>query len=547
MILAGHVAAGIAAAGPATAGGPVVVLQVRPVDDLLVTLKTAGRNFLPQPLLGEFGRTILGRLEAQTLHGIDAKKPLGVYVTVDEGMLTGDLSKTAIVFLVPVSDEEKFGNYLTGIGWELNKNDDEYSAKVPNVPIPVGVRFRKGYAAVYTAPAKMDAGILLDPGDVLNAKETAALALHVHMDRWPDALKKQFLTAFTRNMDQTVDNYKKQLAAGDGAATTERIRIDTALRTTRWGQRWITQLVADGREISVRVDLDPKTGVLASEWLLQARPGSELAQSIAEIRPAGNDFAGIVTPDSAAHATIRAPLFISDFKEMLLQLMRTYQQHAREDKSPEARNGGATLVIEASKALARSIEADHLDIAASLRGPDKNDQFTAVGAFTLSDTAEFDKALRALIKVATPDELPHIKFDAFRVLGTAVHEFEVGDRLTPQVQKVFGKCSVFVALAPDAVYASFGPQGKDAITEIMSARRDPKPAPVARAEVSGSRILKLFKLLGASPDAFPYIEKLTAAERSTVLSIDVAGGDKLRLRIDVGLPALWVVSPKPAP
>jgi hypothetical protein len=105
---------------------------------------------------------------------------------------------------------------------------------------------------------------------------------------------------------------------------------------------------------------------------------------------------------------------------------------------------------------------------------------------------------------------------------------------------------VFGALAADAVYVTLGPRGKDVITEMLSAKPLAEPTPLVLARISGKRTLSLYKLLGAAPEALAYLEKLTTAEQSSVLGVHVSGGDKLALRVDVGLPALWIVTPKPS-
>jgi hypothetical protein len=448
------------------------------------------------------------------------------------------------VVLVPVSDEKAFAALLGKINLPLEKKGDEYSIPLPNLPRPASMRLLKGYAHICVATAKIDASALLDPQDLFSARETAAATLHLRLDRLPDDLRKVFLATFTQNIEQQIAAYQKQRGPADGPLTPESVRLETALRTMRLGLRWVQLLVNDGKELTFRIDLDPKTGVLGSSMSLEARSGSDLAKSIRELPPTRNDFGRIISPDSAAHLLIQTPLFIGDLKELLAKATQMIGQGAADGGKNDIPKEGMEVITEATKALGRTLNDGKLDFAVSLRGPDRNNQFTAIGAFSMKDTSALDKALRTVVKSAPKDAAERIKIDALKVQGTNVHEIAVGNRLPPEAQKVFGNSSVYVSLAPNAAFVTFGPQGKEAITEALTGKVAPTPAPLVQTEVSGKRILALFKTLGAPQDAIQFIEKLTPAERSTVMAIKVEGGEKLVLRVELGLPALWIVAPK---
>ena len=60
--------------------------------------------------------------------------------------------------------------------------------------------------------------------------------------------------------------------------------------------------------------------------------------------------------------------------------------------------------------------------------------------------------------------------DLFKVGDVNVHELAASSEVTPNAQKVFGKSDVYVALAPEALFITFGPQGKELIKEALSVK-----------------------------------------------------------------------------
>jgi hypothetical protein len=323
------------------------------------------------------------------------------------------------------------------------------------------------------------------------------------------------------------------------------IREETTQRTLRWSLHWMKLLVNSSKELIFRVNLDPKTGILGSEMSLEPRSGSDLAKSVGAMQPTKNTFASIVGADSTGYLLVQAPLFIGDLQEMLANFTLRMNQATEGEENGDTPKELMNLISEVIKALGRTVKDGNLDLAASLRGPDNNKQFTAVGAFSLKDTAAVETALRTAVKSGPKEDIGMFKLDVFKVEGINVHEIAIGGPLPPEVRKVFGQGSVYFALLPNAVVVTFGPQGKEVMKETLTAKLGPQPSPLVRAEISRKRIEALFKTLGAPPAALQFIEKLPE-ERATVLAIKVEGGDKLVLRVELGLPALWVLAPKPS-
>ena len=94
------------------------------------------------------------------------------------------------------------------------------------------------------------------------------------------------------------------------------------------GLRWLRQLTEQAREISLRLDADPKTTDLKLELAITPIPKTALADAIAA-RPANtNAFAGLVTKDSVQWMLLSAPMFHEDLREALVKLTAIGRQAA---------------------------------------------------------------------------------------------------------------------------------------------------------------------------------------------------------------------------
>lgn len=519
------------------AGGPTVVVRVKSIDDLLGSLKTTMKTFFPESIYKDFEREVLSELDPTKLKGVAANKSFGLYATLGEGLLQGDFAKSSAVALIPIADEKSFLELLEKTHVPLEKKGDIYSLMIPNAPIKVSMRFLSGYAYVVASNDEIDAKKLLDPKELFAGPETAALAMRIYPDRVPADLKKaavEFFAAIGNVV--TGGDPPPNLKIGVGA----------------WEMVFLTLLSPmvrmvlqdDVKEIVYRLDLDPKTGVFVQEIAVEPTKGAAFARSISRMSPTKNDFAGIVGADSAVQLLFQTPLFAPEVKDILGKALDTLAKKADADLPGNAPKEVRDAVTEGFKALRRSIDDERLDLAASLRGPNKNGQFTAVGAFSLKDTAALEKALKAVTAIVPPPVKDMVKLDAFKVDGVNVHEITVGQMLPEEVQKVFGKSSVFIALAPNATFVGFGAQAKNLITEALNGKLGPKPASLFQLDISSKRLIALFKALNAPAEAIELFEKLGHSERQSALALKVEGGDKLVMRLEIGLPAFFALMPK---
>jgi hypothetical protein len=528
LCVAGLLAAPAAFAAPVptdkNAGGPVISMQVKPIDTLLGTVKEALKNFMPEKMYKEFEKEALSKLDTNQIKGIDTTKPLGLYATLGPGLLEGDVSKSTIVGLIPVTSENDFVALLAKIDLKAEKKDGYYTIAIPNAPVEGTLRFFKGYAYIGIDPNKLDPKTLIDPKEVISDKETSAIALRVRIDRLPKDVKEAALDFLAKagEMINQID------VPGPGKEIVQEF--------LKAGVGWLKMGLEEGKELALKLDIDPKAGTLVIETSLEAKSATALAKIFGNLKPTRNDFAGIIGADSAGHILIQTPLFVEDFQKLLDKLLDWGIKEA-DGGLGDAPKEVKDLINEALKTLQRTVKSGTLDLAVSLRGPNKDDQYTAIGAISLKDTAALEKLAKAALKIAPPKDAAKFKVDSFKIGDVNVHEVLIGDDLPMPVQNIFGKSSVMIALAPNAGFVAFGPDGKKLLTEALTTKLGPKPAPLIHAEVSGKRLLPLLKAAGAPVDGEmkELFDKLGKLERISVFSLKVeSGNDKLVIKTEIG-------------
>ena len=528
LLLAAHAPAAPLPADAKNPAGPIITLQTKSIDHLLGKFKQGARNFLRDAIHKEFEKEVLSKIDLSFIKGIDTQKPLGLYANFDAGLMNGDFSKSSVIALVPVSDEKDFLALLEKIQLKAEKKGDGYTFPIPNAPVEGSLLFSNGYAYIGVSGDKFELKSLLDPKEVIDAKETAALVLRIRIDRIPDDLKK----AGMNFMDSMLEMAKQ----GGVPEEAKEILGDYLALITRWTKMGME----DGKEIAYRLDFDPKAGAFAIECSVDPKKGSRLARSFTDLKPTKNDFTGIIGDDSAGHLLIQTPLFVSEVQSMLLKAVDLAEKKANTNLEKDAPPAVHDMVKEAFTTVRRTLKNGNLDFAASMRGPDKKDQYTAVGAFSLKDTAALEKAIKAGLNVAPKEVIDTIKVDAFKVGDVNVHEIMVGGKLPPPAQKIFGKSNIYVALAPEAVFVTFGADGKKLMEEVLSQKQSPKPAPLVHMEVSGKRLVSLIKALASEPGpgdekASAIFEMLGKMDRLPVFSLKIEGGDRLVMREEIGL------------
>jgi hypothetical protein len=506
-------------------GGPAVVGQAKSFNELLEMAKTLVKNVGGDAIYKEFEKEVLPDLDPKKLPGIDPKRRFGIY-----GYINAKLEDCRGVLMIPVPSENDFVNMLAAHRIDIVKGKEPGVSDIvtpPDFPIPVSFRVYKEYAYVSIGGSDVLADkALLDPRDVISDKEKAAAYLSIRLDRITPEAKKA-MAAIIRDQLENLKEMIPEPELKDAFHSAEKL-----------ANRWLKILFEEAKEITLRVDADTKTGDLFGDITVEPMPKSPLAEAIASRKPNINAFASLAGDDYVQRVFITAPLFAEEAKEGWSKLIdwgtkEIIKEAGRGNTPPEV----LALVDAASKSLKATVESGEMDLAAALRGPNKDGFYNVVGAVHCREGAQLEKAIREVVKVLPERERSYFKFDAGKIGDLSVHEIDMSTEAGELIQKLFGKGQkAYFAFGKNALYASYGPDGMKMLKEAIEA----KPGPAAAFDnlSNGKKTVELVKKI--LPDNDPngpginlgWVESMTGAMR-----LSVEGGDKLKIRasLNVGM------------
>jgi hypothetical protein len=179
-------------------------------------------------------------------------------------------------------------------------------------------------------------------------------------------------------------------------------------------------------------------------------------------------------------------------------------------------------------------------LAFSLRGPNKDGLYNAVGAFHLKDAVTLEKAVKDAVKIIPGKEKEWFKFDAGKIGDWNVHQIDLNSEANAMAKKLFGKANIaYVAFGREAVYLSYGPDGMKLLKEAIDAK--PKLAASLDSWADGKRSAAVVKKMleaenGVNPpdEMQSMLDAMSKVDNAAGFSVKIDGGDKLRIRISYG-------------
>src|SRR5262249_18363820 len=124
------------------------------------------------------------------------------------------------------------------------------------------------------------------------------------------------------------------------------------------------------------------------------------------------------------------------------------------------------------KSLLPTVNAGHLEVAVTLRGPSQKKEYTGLAAVRPKDGLEVEKGRAAELKALPPALANQIKLNAAKAGKVQIHKVDLDGLLpdTSGVEKVFGKNPVYVAFREDAMFLAAGDKGLDALKKALAAK-----------------------------------------------------------------------------
>jgi hypothetical protein len=503
-------------------GGPAIIGQGKSLNDLLDLAKSVVKNIGGDAIYKEFEKHVLPELDPKKLPGIDPKRPFGLY-----GVIDADLSKCRGVFLIPVTSQKDFLDMLERFDIRVNKGKEEGTFDIvvpPDFPIPVSMRVYKEYAYVALGGFDvLDPKVILEPKEVISDKEKAAAYVALRLDRIPPDAKKLLLSSLRESMEHLKEAIPEP-ELQDAYHSMEKLVL-----------RWLKTLFDEGKEVAFRLDANPKTGDLFAEVTVEGLPKSPLATEFVKRQPTKNAFASIVGDDYAQRLFVSAPVFADEVKEAAVKLIEYGQKEAIKEAARNAPVEVVNLVEAAFKSLKATFESGDMDLAAALRGPNKEGFYNAVMAVHCKEGPQLEKAIKEAVKKAPNEVRDVFKFDAGKIGDLTVHEIDLTSIAEEPAKKIFGNGQkAYFAFAKDTLCASYGPDGMSLLKEALAAKAG--PAPVFDSSSNGKKMSDIMKKLmppGNNPNVQVRAGWLESATSGIRVTVD--GGDRLTVRLSFNL------------
>ena len=437
-------ATGVASAQP-NATGPAVEVRVRSVNDLVDKFEyvagLAGKEDVVTQL-----REMLKQLtkDGKGIEGIDPKKPTGAYAT-----LAKEVEATPFVVMIPVANEARV---LEAIEKRLElapeKGDDgTYKIAVPFINA-LHLRFTNGYLYVSQKAEGLDAKALITPKAFFAKDDGAVASVLVRLDRIPDDLKTLVLGQFELSInEERKKNEEKQNAIEKKAA---KLTFDAIIGGAK-------ALAEDGKDLNIRLFVDPKSDELSAEVTLTAKSGTSTAKTFTALGSKTSLPAGIVGAGAATVGRGNVSVAIPDgMKKDYVALVEAVLAEGLKDPP----GGQEELAKQLVDAISPSLKAGELDTSSAFIGPDAKGRYQLIGAVAVKEGKGVEKLIKDVIKQFGPfiEEAATFKFDVETIGDFHLHRIEL-KKTDEKFDKVFGTGTVWLAISDKCVAFSVEPEG----------------------------------------------------------------------------------------
>jgi hypothetical protein len=487
---------------------PTVIIRVSSLDDVLADFHYLAALVGETERFEQARKTVISALGEKAL---DTTRPIGIYGFV----LSGGIDSQAVV-LLPVADEKAVLDTIKGFGLTPEKQKDgAYKLELPVSPFPVFFTFANKYAYVTVRDEEvLKKDRLLDPATVLAGG--GAVSLVVNLDEIPKDIK-EIVLSYEGVLQASL---KEKEVAGETEA-------QKAFRQAAVDELFsrFQELIVDGGALSVRLDLDRKTGGLSVVASLAGKPDSKLAKDFAGLGELPSVAAGIIGADSAVNFQLHVGL-PANLRRTLAPAIEDALKQLLEKAKQE---GKANLVEPLLKAIAPTAKLGEVDAGVSVRGPDAAGLYTIVGAVKLKEGKALEQPLKDLLN----DKEIHDKMQAtvtidFDKAGDVNIHKAVPDKVDEKTRKSLGDGTTYFALRDDALVFAAGSGALDAIKTAIAA--SPASGKLVHLQVAMSR---LAPFLAIHNNTSAVKVKKAFTEGDDTIHITLEGGTALKLNVDL--------------
>ncbi len=430
----------VVASQPAVAQEPVVVISTKSADGLISDAKyVLGAGGQP-----ELGNLIDGMIDQFTqgkgLQGIERTKPLGAYMSIAAA------GTPDFVVFIPVNDIKAFRDLLAtylpqqqevaGGTFSLQGQDQQIYGKYQN-----------GYCYLTLLPAALSK--LPDPAKFVTNK-TYALSLEADIGKLPNEVKEQLL--------ETIEN--AVAAPDEGAPPADDVQARIQARAQKMTLQMFRMLVKETDRLSLGIEVDQKSKVLAVDVNVRARTGTPLAQSLAGYAKTTGAFAALGGPEAAMNFSFAAPV-ADELRDLMRDAFRAGFDQARAGidsseklQTPEQKKVAKDLIDRVTKVIEATGDTGKID-AAVVMNTVSADKVQVVAAAKIAKGDELAKVIDDFVKQNPNDPgLKKLKRDVAKHGGARIHELAV--ELEGDAKQNLGDGPIHLAIRDDAVYFAIG-------------------------------------------------------------------------------------------
>ena len=497
---------------------PLIIGQTQPIEKLLSEFSALAKLYGGEEAKKELDKLKEEYLGEKGFAGIDTTKLVYAYSSsIDEESFQA-------VVLVPITKEADFLDLLKRLKIDtVNIQTDKtlYNLQPQDdIGVSLRLRFLKGYAYIGISSGlehSMKPEELLSPAELKDPKEQGLVAVRTYLTRAPKEL-------IEKQNDQ-LDNIKGML---DGLPLPESAQKSL--------ENWINfivrinkQITTDGELSTLRVLTDSKLGQVILQTDLAAKAGSQLQKDLQARKPTMQRFAKLISPEAVAGGQFRFPLFADELRQVFRASLESLERN--DVGLPPNLKPLHEAVL---KGLTRNVEAGDLDFAAVMLKRKGEQPYNALVAISFDNPKDLEAALRK-----AKGELPEaiqllVKFDADKAGDIAIHTAGINGFLPKEAQDLFGEQAYLAfALAPKAIYVSYGPDAKAVVKEAIKA--EPAQAPVAEIQFNPKKFGELMEKV--DPMGAKEIKKVLGSDDKlgSLFYFSVEGGERLRLSIGVNV------------
>ncbi len=496
----------VRAQAPTTGRKVIAVIAVDSYGDLKQQLAWIGPHIDNPGLAGTMESLLLLGTQGKGLAGLDVKRPIGVFVTTQEGDF-------GIHAALPVKDLDKLLGSLQGMTGPVEKDGDLRRMTLPSGQ-DLEVSEKDGWALVNQ---RGQAFGIADPSAVLDPLVSdATLTVELHPADMPESIRA-LLSAGIQQMA--------------GAAAAQGRKIDAkALQTALDG-------LADVETLSLSMAMDPKENTVFLENRVIGRNAPAAASANTPLT-----VATAVAHDGGLHA-LKAHAVQPMTKDQARQVLSILES-AMPAGDERARVVG-TVVRGIVEAMA---DAGGLDAALTVDTSVAGQLPVITAGAHIADGPALEKQVKALL--ASPQIPREVKatFDSGKIGKANLHTVSIDVSASPAAGIVGPAVELTLAVTPDYAFLLHGGDVKERLEKLLATNGSPNAA-VADEEVPGvavsmalDRVLSYLASMGLGPQAEAAAEQAASLADTdadsgsiTITAKPVDGGAVTRLTVGAGV------------